>query len=283
MPKQGSAPRTKVSRLKQDYYDFARTLSSSLYKSEYAPNANTVSTERERREISRRINRLGDAAGINHANLSHRETYIEAIKTLGGSDGSDKDALRLRALAEQIGERVQAALKAKRAAATEQKLQRKFPSKGDRLEAFGVRDGDVLLAQPADDLKPGELAVIRWKDEAGKIFYWPCRVREVDDDGITVDSGENESFYERDEICETLRVTHVIRAINTAQEKLNDADREAKIAALKKRIEKVREQDDWEVSLSSTLFKLEKQLYDLEFPIDLEDWSKWEEKGEAAA
>src|ERR1051326_778302 len=57
-----------------------------------------------------------------------------------------------------------------------------------------------------------------------------------------------------------------------------DKARAAQIARLKARLARLNEDD--EITTCSARFKLEKQIFDLEHPIDSDDWSAWERSEE---
>jgi hypothetical protein len=159
------------------------------------------------------------------------------------------------------------------------------------LEPFGILPGDTLTLELIDgDPREGELIALcnrrtgEWGG-VGRYFasqgdnpeefnarYYP--VYWASGGAMAVEKADYAAY----------RVAGYFRPLKPVPDEEADAppadeDRAAQIARLKARLARLNEDD--EITTCSARFKLEKQIFDLEHPIDSDDWSAWEEGGES--
>lgn len=218
MQRQDTEKPVRVRRLAQEYYEIARTLSGAVTTyDDYTPDDYKVTTQRERNKIMREVAKLADEAGVNHSELSYRETYVEAIKALGGTDEGNTRALRLRALAEDIDRRVRAKWREEKAPAAPPQSKRHagtLASKTPNMFApFGLLDGDVCEWEETDDIRPGEIVHY---SEGGQGYIG--RFVSLDDETLTTTNTSGEEVEsDRADVSEFLRLVSYTRKVTLAR------------------------------------------------------------------
>jgi hypothetical protein len=248
-----------------------------------------VTTDEEREETMREITALADEAGVAHSEMSYERAYLEALKDFGGTGRDSPHGVRLRELAAEIDERVVAARRAAARETEERSPSRKsviirVPGRRspgdititisrDCLQCVGLVAGDEVRATPTDDLKPGDVAAVQGR---GADHYCLGRVVASGATHITLRDDEGDFTRELAALVWTGRVDH---KNPTKGSTLPEAERE-RVEELRERIEKLGREDD-QIIRCTALYKLEKEIFDIEHPVGKgegsDDWGAWEE------
>jgi hypothetical protein len=274
----------RKSRLKQEFYDIARTLNRTLsyYPGLSTPNEYTVTTEKERKTIMRFITTLANGAGVSHANLTYAQTYIEAIKRVGGIDSGNRLAMKLRDRATLIEYRLKDAKQAAKRTAPGSLPSN--PRADYTVKVFSTTDDADAPARWQVTIRPGEvsngtLAAIQRADGSlilRRVYYERGRTV-VKCKSLT--RGGKVTRYAMSDVTILGEVVNCEDAPLPKPKKKGNNSR--LIAEIRRRLDRLNEEDD-QIIRCSERYKLEKQLYDLEHPENWNDWSKWEEDEEAA-
>ncbi|HYY97591.1 MAG TPA: hypothetical protein VE642_03320, partial [Pyrinomonadaceae bacterium] len=140
--------------------------------------------------------------------------------------------------------------------------------KDDLLHNVGLVDGESVPVLAAPDLKEGDAGAI---EKLGCEGVWAGRVVAVDADSITLRDEEGDHTFARAEIASVgrLDLSNV-----TKDDPLSKEDR-ARVNKFRKKLENL---DDSDSTLSVTwAYEIEKEIFDLKHPKDVDDWSAWEE------
>jgi len=156
--------------------------------------------------------------------------------------------------------------------------------KDDIWEAFGVPAGADVHFEEIFDPRPGELVAV--EEKAGDLKSWEGfgRVTEAGEETVWVEERDGEQYgYDRPDY-NFFRVTEYTvkpKRPDPAASYTSDPEqmRQRKLKQLRARLDKI---DPDDLTNCSARLSLEKQIYDLEHPPNLDDWSAWEEKEERA-
>lgn len=244
-----------------------------------------------RRSITFRLRKLAETAGVSHEGLKNDEIYTESIRALiaqgKGDDHPHAETLRetLRRVREGVLNQKPSPPRQAQPAEPKQWKQVIVDAEcGDALACFGLLAEDEVELAVCDDPRPGEVLLIWEKGEEGGKGEWLVgRFREyVEDDewGRTPYIEMLKGGYRfKPAAHEFYRVTSIKRTVKVER----PGDGEGKAALLAQEIRRLRERldriDRDDITNCTAVMKLEKQIYDLEHPIDLDDWSAWEEGG----
>lgn len=145
------------------------------------------------------------------------------------------------------------------------------------LGSCGFVRGEIVKARPASDLRPGDIAAVKVKGDSEVIV---SRVAAVDKMTITLRCDDHDPDECDDHTFKLAALSFLGRV---------DADPVGRWDAptgedlkhlqhLRQKLEEVSSYTDWENVLSSTRYRIEKQIYDIEHPTgsDPDDWSEWE-------
>ncbi|HYY93229.1 MAG TPA: hypothetical protein VE713_01830 [Pyrinomonadaceae bacterium] len=148
----------------------------------------------------------------------------------------------------------------------------------ESFKTYGLFPRDKLALIECDDFRPGEVVVIwikerkRW--EVGRFVEYTdtedwgrCPYIRQTRDAYTFNRHAH-MFYRVKTITRTIAVE---RPTNAEGE---EATKKQKIEALRKRLDEI---DADDITNSTAILALERQIYDLEHSKDLDDWSAWEE------
>jgi hypothetical protein len=147
------------------------------------------------------------------------------------------------------------------------------------LDVFGLLPGDILTAEPCpDDPQCGDFLVMYKKGESEE---WCCGRF---DGFVDCETGRKYSvkwmdggyYLYRDTEYWAYKATTIHRPVKHGE--AAESETERRLKRLRARLEKINADD---ITNSTAILKLEKEIYDLEHPVDLDDWSAWEEGGES--
>jgi hypothetical protein len=147
----------------------------------------------------------------------------------------------------------------------------------DILANLGLVRGDAPLVYPADDLKLGDAASVELRDQ-------PCafvgRVVAIDAESITLRNEDGDETLKRSEIVRAGRID----LLNVPKRDALTGDERERVNKLRKRLDDLGGEDD-QIIRCTARYEIEKQIFDIEHPTveDPDDWSAWEEEGEAEA
>jgi hypothetical protein len=142
---------------------------------------------------------------------------------------------------------------------------------GDSLHNLGTVGGDACDVYEADDLKPGDAAAIDCADFDGPACG---RVVKVTAKTITIRDACGDARIRRAGVTRTGRID----TLNPYKsDPLNDAERK-RVTELRQRLARV---DADDITNSTSLLKIDREIYDIEHPpVGLDDWSAWEGGGQ---
>jgi hypothetical protein len=241
-------------------------------------NAGGVSRA-HRWHLSANINRAADLAGVRYECRTYPERYERAEKALRGA--SHYGAIRaVRRACEEIRavwERPEGMTPEE--AAPPRRAPKKTPPEEAEIYYVGVRSddatiigyvkGETLVAEEARrTLKVGDPASA-WHHPDDKATTG--RVVAADADTFTLRTGRHaEHTFDR-RTCAWAGLVVGVESKFTEEE-------EKRLDALRKRLEGV---DADDITSSTALLKIEREIYDIEHPKDADDWGAWEETGGA--
>lgn len=142
----------------------------------------------------------------------------------------------------------------------------------------GFTPGDEVLAERADDLKVWEIATA-WH---GGDDATTGRVVAASSESVILRDDEEEHTFYYSNIRSTGGFIGRVNPVPVRHDDgLTDRQRE-ELKRLRKKLQEAEDDTDWENVLSSTRYKIEKQIFDILHPAggDPDDWSAWEEGGE---
>ncbi|HYY97592.1 MAG TPA: hypothetical protein VE642_03325 [Pyrinomonadaceae bacterium] len=156
-----------------------------------------------------------------------------------------------------------------------------IPEGGDR--ALELAGGDVLVAVEGGEPRDGDICAMRWVNCLGMEFGKEGRYHDEGGGDFSV-RGDFDARRGKPVIYGPEHRRHLLRvvAIERTPRRPEDAglsdETERHLRFLRSRRDALNARDD--ITDCSTRFKLEKEIYDIEHPVDLDDWSAWEEGGE---
>ncbi len=239
-----------------------------------------------RHRLSLSINQAADLVGVRHKARTYPERYELAERALRGQ--SQYGAIRQ---VHYYCERIRAVWQ-RPAGVTPEEAERAFTGRpapkaaeskpaartllytlsivGDCVENLGLVDGDHASVYAAGDFKPGDAAAITMRGNEDPTCG---RVVSLDAETITLRDNYEDFPLRRAEIVEAGRIDLV-----------NVKPKDPLTPAERRRADELRERlagiDRDDVTNSTAAMKLERELFDLEHPKDVDDWSAWEEGDE---
>lgn len=208
------------------------------------------------------------------------EFYLRAIRELEGDDRASeapKTVYRVSssfcwkrpAEAEQSGA-------AEESTPTDPKPSKKEPCAlynlnitDDRLGLLGLVRGDKCKVYEADDIKPGDAVALELK---GELDTDAGRVVSLDAEQITIRDDDGDASYRRAEILRARRIDY----LNPTKIDPLTEDERKRVNKLRKELDKLDGEDD-QIIRCTRRYKLEKEIFDIEHPVDTDDWGAWEE------
>ena len=224
-----------------------------------------------RQRITRRLNWLAKAAGVatthGRAYSERPAIYLEASARGFGSHPEAEELLReLAKIERHHAEREKEAKAEAPKASGRGAYLYTLAVPDDTLANLGLVAGDEPRVYGTDDLKPGDAAALHMRGDSD-----PTCGRVVSLDAETITLRDNYEDW-------PLRRADVVKAgrldlLNVGRtDPLTPAERK-RVAELRGRLDRV-DRDD--ITNSTAAMKLERELYDLEHPKDVDDWSAWE-------
>jgi hypothetical protein len=271
----------RVRRLANYQYRAIEALGLALHNGEtWTPAEYKVTSDDERERIMRDVEALADELGLNHARLSYEKTFTESLKLLGGDEGKHPLAHSLYNLALEIrrrGRNVKSDYRDSPLAKTAPTTAHVAKDDHSR-ERFGLMPDDNLTLEECDDLRAGE-TVLLW-DKEGGTWDGVMRFVEYEEDGEwgrapRLYDGTTSEIY-NPAAYHFYRITSITRTIEVKRPDENgeDVQTKQKIQRLRDRLSRM---DADDITDSSARMKLETEIYNLEHPSKLDDWSAWEE------
>lgn len=145
---------------------------------------------------------------------------------------------------------------------------------GDKWETFGFQDADIITAELCPEPQKGDI-IILW--EKGNPKGWTALGRfdyydEEEEREYVIEEHDGEFYGYAVADFDAYKATRFERQVKRV------ASEKGKLRALRKRLARLERDDD--ITDCSAILRLEKQIFDLEHPVDVDDWSAWEERGE---
>ncbi len=250
----------------------------AFYSSRYA-------NQHQRNIISRRLFALTDQAGIAEARKTPRGERHKLYPRAVAAAGEHIEAYRLRyeldhfeAEIEELRKEVEG--EGAKPGAQQPDAPKKEPRClfhlnviNDRLRLLGLVRGDKCKVYEIDDLAPGDAVALEIKD---KNYAAGGRVVSLDAEQITIRDDNGDESYSRAEIKRAGRLDY----LNPTKIDPLTKEQRARVDRLREELEKLGAEDD-QIIRCSQRYKLEKEIFDLEHPVDVGGWSAWEEGGES--
>jgi hypothetical protein len=227
------------------------------------------------RRVSRRLNRLAKVAGLPDLNatpyLQRHLVYKQAVERGFGASPEAGELLRVLALVETA--RRPRKPEPAQPEATQPKATKEVYTVSVHASAIGSCGfvyGEDVEATATDDLRAGDIGCVHAR---GAETWDIGRVLSIDAETITLRMNESEQTYRRAELDFEGRVDPkpVGRWDGPTPEE------SARLERLRQRLEGV---DADDITNSTSLLKIEREIFDIEHPVDVNDWSAWEESDE---
>jgi hypothetical protein len=147
------------------------------------------------------------------------------------------------------------------------------------LAPFNLAPGDKLeLELITDTPRVGETIALKQKEESRCVTFGNFVGLFDNDDDVEcvwfIDENGAEYGYERatHNVWRIKSVTRTTLYAAAADSATSELERKRKLDVLRRRLDKLNDDDSWEAHCSDKRFKLEKQIYDLEHAPDTEEW-----------